>query len=107
MRALGFLALLCFVGCNAQTTPEPEQAQHPEIPKRGKKVLLLRSDPLPTPLIIPGDPLKRRITLVQITGEIPSDKEDAKGSILLDDIPLTFNRFGDATRPGAKKAEPI
>ena len=74
-------------------------------PVGNAEVLRLRTDGLPTPLIIPGDPLNRAVTSLEIRGEL-AGAGDGKGTITLDESTLTFNDFGDATRAKPKASEP-
>jgi hypothetical protein len=108
MRSLCLLTLLTFLGCSkAKPAIEPEIVQDSEQPELDQSALFLRSDPLPTPLEIPGDPLKRRITFIEVAGDLPSSDKEAKGSIFLDNNPVTLYRFGDAQRAIAKNPMPI
>src|SRR5437763_8844458 len=67
------------------------------------QTLHLRTDGLPTPLVVPGDPLKRAVTAFELQGELPP-AGDGRGSITFDETRLTFNDFGDATTVGTKRA---
>jgi hypothetical protein len=73
------------------------------VPAGGLEVHL-RSDPLPMPLTIPGDPHSRQITSVEIEGRIPGD--EGKGTVVLDERAMKLNAFGDATPQGDKKPLP-
>jgi hypothetical protein len=78
-----------------------DTSRHPD----NADVLHLRTDGLPTPLILPGDPLNRAVTSLEIRGEL-AGAGDGKGTITLDESTLTFNDFGDATRAKPKASEP-
>ena len=70
------------------------------------EVLHLRTDGLPTPLVIVGDPLKRPVTSLEIRGEVAGDADGA-GTITFDQSTLAFNEFGDATKAKPRTSEPI
>src|SRR5262245_32066279 len=95
---LGAVALLgLFCGPNPGAgAPRPAPAKHN---------LRLRTDALPTPLVVPGDTLKRRVTLVEIRGELDGDG-DAKGAVTLDESAFRFNEFGDAIKVATKESKP-
>jgi hypothetical protein len=69
------------------------------------EVLDLRTDGQPTPLVIGGDPLKRRVTSLEIRGKLATGGS-GKGTVTLDESALTFNDFGDAMKPKAQPAKP-
>ena len=69
------------------------------------EVLDLRTDGQATPLVIAGDPLKRRVTSLELRGKLATGGS-GKGTVTLDDSPLTFNDFGDAMKSKSLRVKP-
>lgn len=74
-------------------------------PWGGGDILDLRTDGLPSPVVILGDPLKRRVTSLEIRGKLGKDG-NGKGTLIMNESPLTFNDFGDAGKTKSPPAKP-
>jgi WD40 repeat protein len=68
--------------------------------------LRLESDYIPLAMRLEGDPLKREIRSVRLTGKVPS-KGDGAGEIWLDTRPADLNLFGDVVRRIGGEPAPI
>ncbi|MCX6875518.1 MAG: hypothetical protein NTW21_17175 [Verrucomicrobia bacterium] len=71
----------------------------------GRDIIDLRTDGLPSPVVMSGDPLKRRVTSLEIRGKLGNDG-NGKGTVIMNESPLTFNDFGDAGKTTSPPAKP-
>lgn len=56
----------------------------------------VQSDPMPTPLVLLGDPQQAKITSIAITGQVPTG-ENGTAELTLGESMYAFNDFGDAS----------
>jgi len=71
-----------------------------------KNVVQLRTDYLPTPLLLVGGNARGSIKAIEIRGDIPT-QGDGKGTVTFDESELVFNEFGDARVVKPKPGEPM
>ena len=98
-----------FAGCVIATLLSPfcgsSQGAEVSCSQGSVEVIQLRTDGLPTPLTIVGDPQRRLVTSVEIRGEV-ADDADGIGTITFDQSTFEFNEFGDATKSKIETSEP-
>lgn len=107
IAGLALVALLGALGLLGASTSRARGTDDPHPAGGAADVLRLRTDGLPTPLVIPGNPLERAVTSVEIRGELAGDGGgDGEGTLTLDESTFTFNEFGDAAVAKPKVPEP-